>query len=166
MKSSVTSRAEGRILVGLAGLGSAAALLAAFGFQYLGGLYPCGLCLWQRWPHGAAILIAILAGIWGGRILCWLGALAVLVSAGIAFYHSGVELQWWPGPASCSGGSLAAISTADLLNPDISVAEPVRCEEVSWAFLGLSMATWNGLLCLGLAGIWMAAAKRGQAIRP
>ena len=45
----------------LAGLGSAAMLAGAFGFQYIGGMAPCQLCLWQRWPHAAAVLILGLA---------------------------------------------------------------------------------------------------------
>ncbi|MFV0491860.1 MAG: disulfide bond formation protein B [Pseudorhodobacter sp.] len=161
MRSQATLRAEGRLLAALAGLGSAALLLAAFGFQYIGGLFPCELCLWQRWPHAVAIAIAVLSAFLGARHLGWLGALAVLTTAGIAFFHSGVEMGWWEGLASCSGGSLANISASDLLNPDVVIAEPVRCDAVPWAFLGLSMASWNGILSVALAFIWIAAARRG-----
>ena len=68
----------------IATLGSAALLGGAFAFQYIGGLAPCQLCLWQRWPHGAAILIGVLALATGWRGLAWLGALAALTTAGIA----------------------------------------------------------------------------------
>ena len=64
----------------VAGLGSAALLAGAFAFQYLGGLPPCQLCLWQRWPHAAAVLILGLIWLTGWRWLAWL-ALVITLSA-------------------------------------------------------------------------------------
>ena len=101
-----------RLILVAAG-GSAALLLGALAFQYIGGLAPCALCLWQRWPHLVAVIIGALALGLRGPVLPVLGALAVLGSAGIAGFHVGVEQGWWVGLASCSGGSLAGISTAD-----------------------------------------------------
>lgn len=146
----------------LAAAGSAALLLGALAFQYVGGLAPCVLCIWQRWPHLAAVVLGGLALALGGRVwppgLPVLGALAVLASAGIAGFHVGVEQGWWAGLASCSGGSLAGISTADLLNPAIVVAAPVRCDAVAWSLAGLSMAAWNLVISVGLAAVWLRAA--------
>ena len=68
-----------------------ALLLAAFAFQHLGGMAPCKLCLWQRWPHAAAIAIGVLAMAVPGRGFPLLGVLAMLTTAGIALYHTGVE---------------------------------------------------------------------------
>ncbi len=141
-------------------LGSAALLGGAFAFQHLGGLSPCALCLWQRWPHAAAILIGLVALLTGWRGLLWLGALAALATAGIGLFHVGVEQLWWKGLATCTAGSIAGISAADLLNPAADVAAPVRCDAVAWSLLGLSMAGWNMILSMGLAGIWVAAARR------
>lgn len=147
-------------LILLATLGSAALLSGAFAFQYIGGLHPCTLCLWQRWPHAAAIAIGLVALATGWRGLLWLGALAALATAGIGGFHVGVEQGWWQGLASCSAGSIAGISTADLLNPAVDVAAPVRCDAVAWSLAGLSMAGWNMVLSLGLAGVWVLAALR------
>jgi disulfide bond formation protein DsbB len=144
----------------LATLGSAALLGGAFAFQHIGGLAPCQLCLWQRWPHAAAILIGVVALATGWRGLLWLGALAALATAGIGGFHVGVEQGWWEGLASCTAGSIAGISTADLLNPAADVAAPVRCDEIPWQMLGISMAGWNMIASLGLAGVWVAAARR------
>ena len=144
----------------IATLGSAALLGGAFAFQYIGGLAPCALCLWQRWPHAAAILIGVVALATGWRGLLWLGALAALTTAGIGLFHVGVELKWWEGLATCTAGSIAGISTADLLNPAADVAAPVRCDEIAWSMLGISMAGWNAIASLGLAAIWVAAARR------
>jgi disulfide bond formation protein DsbB len=95
-----------RTLIVLATLGSAGLLGGAFAFQYIGGLAPCQLCLWQRWPHAAAILIGVVALLTGWRGLAWLGALAALATAGIGIFHVGVEQLWWEGLASCTAGSI------------------------------------------------------------
>lgn len=150
-----------KTLILLATFGSAALLLGAFGFQHLGGLAPCKLCLWQRWPHAAAILIGavLLAG--GHRLLAWLGALAAAATAGIGLYHAGVEWGWWPGPTSCTGGGmdLGTMTGGDLLSMDGPMGV-VMCDEVVWQMAGLSMAGWNAVISLGLAAIWIAAARR------
>ena len=72
-----------RFLILIATAGSAALLLGAFGFQYLGEMPPCKLCIWQRYPHGAAIVIGVLALMVPMVILPYLGALAALAPAGI-----------------------------------------------------------------------------------
>ncbi len=143
----------------LAGLGSAAMLLAAFAFQHLGGLPPCKMCLWQRWPHAAAALLLIpaLALPWRGwRVL---GLLAALTTAGIGFYHAGVEQMWWPGPDTCTSGPIGGLSTDELL-AQIMAAPVVRCDEIPWSLLGLSMAAWNAVISLGLAGMWAISLRR------
>ena len=144
----------------IATLGSVALLGGAFAFQYIGGLAPCQLCLWQRWPHAAAILIGVVALTTGMRGLLWLGALAALATAGIGAFHVGVEQGWWEGLATCTAGSISGLSTADLLNPAADVAAPVRCDAIAWELLGVSMAGWNVILSLGLAVIWATAARK------
>jgi disulfide bond formation protein DsbB len=146
-------------LILLATLGSAALLGGAFAFQYIGGLAPCQLCLWQRWPHAAAILIGVVALATGWRGLAWLGALAALATAGIGLFHVGVEQLWWEGLASCTAGSIEGISAADLLDPTKDVAAVVRCDEIAWSMLGISMAGWNMILSLVFAGLWLKAAR-------
>lgn len=148
-----------RMLAGLALLGSAAVLLGAFAFQYLGGMQPCTLCIWQRWPHGAAILIGVVALFVPSRMLMVLGAVAVLTSAAIAGFHVGVEQGWWQGLATCSAGSITGLSVDDLLNPDVAVAAPVRCDAIAWSMWGISMAGWNGIVSVFLAAVWIAAAR-------
>ena len=146
-----------KLLILLAALGSAALLAGAFGFQYLGAMAPCELCLWQRWPHAAAVLIGALAVIVGGRAWALLGMGAALTTAGIGVFHVGVEQKWWEGLASCTGNSIAGISTADLLNPNVIVAAPVRCDAIAWSMMGVSMAGWNVVTSLVLALIWLTA---------
>jgi disulfide bond formation protein DsbB len=152
-----------RGLIALAVLGSALLLLAAFGFQHLGGLAPCEMCLWQRWPHGVAIAIGAVALGFPAAMVTLLGALAMAVNAGISLLHTGVERGWWVLNLACSGGAdLSAMDITALLDPSIG-APIVLCTEVAWSMLGLSMASWNGLASLALASIWIAAARAKPA---
>jgi disulfide bond formation protein DsbB len=147
-----------KTLILLASAGSLALLLGALAFQHLGGLAPCKLCLWQRWPHGAAVAVGLAALVLPGRLWPALGALAAAVAAGLGLYHSGVEQGWWPGPGTCSAGSVAGLSPEDLLDQILS-APVVRCDEIAWSLAGLSMASWNALLSLCLVALWLAAAR-------
>lgn len=149
-----------KLLTWTAMLGSVSMLLGALAFQYLGGLLPCVLCIYQRWPHGLAVLVGVLALSLGGRGWLYLGALAAATTAAIGFYHAGVELTWWQGLATCTVDTLQGLSGADLLNTDITLGAPVRCDAVPWSLLGISMAGWNALISAGLALIWLAAARQ------
>lgn len=154
---------NGEKLSFLAGAGSAALLLAALGFQ-AAGYAPCELCILQRWPHVAAVGIALLIWLTGRvRALAVLGMAATGIAMGLAIYHSGVEIGWWPGPTHCSGGvgNIAAMSTQDLM-ARLQEAPVTRCDEVTWRFIGLSMASWNAICSAILAVIWGMAARRGR----
>ncbi|MGR3759486.1 disulfide bond formation protein B [Roseobacteraceae bacterium NS-SX3] len=150
-----------QLLVLAAAGGSAALLLAAFGFQYLGDMAPCKLCIWQRYPHGAAVGIGALALVVSGPALPWLGALAALATAGVGGYHTGVERGWWEGPSTCTSGPIGGLSP-DQLMEQIMAAPLVRCDEVPWELFGLSMASWNAIASLVLAGLWIAAANHAR----
>ena len=143
-----------------AGLGSLALLVGAFGFQFIGGLQPCQLCLWQRWPHAAAVVILLAVLVTGWRGLLWLGALAALATAAIGVFHVGVEQQWWQGLATCSVNTLSGVGVADLLDPTKDVAQPVRCDAIAWEMWGVSMAGWNVILSTVFALMWLSAARR------
>ena len=139
-------------------------LVAALASQYVGGLEPCELCIWQRWPHLAAIAFGAGYLLTGSRFLAALAAASLVVGSSIAAYHVGVEQQWWAGPGACSGTGLGEMTGSELL--DITVADTiVRCDEVAWSMFGLSMAAWNGLLSAGIAAVWGAALTPGSAGR-
>ncbi|WP_271879482.1 disulfide bond formation protein B [Phaeobacter italicus] len=147
-----------RLLIILAGAGSAALLLGAFGFQYIGEMAPCKLCIWQRYPHGAAVVIGAVALAFPLLILPYLGALAALATAGVGAYHTGVERGWWEGPSTCTSGPIGNLS-ADELMQQIMSAPLVRCDDVPWEMLGLSMASWNAVASFVLALLWISAAN-------
>ncbi len=147
-------------LVLLAAIGSALMLAGAFAFQYLGEMPPCKLCIWQRWPHGIAAVLGLVIWLMPNRLVAFVGMLVVLFGAGVAFYHAGVEQMWWAGPDSCTG--LPDLGGA--LSGDSLWARPiVRCDEIPWQMFGLSMAAWNGVISLGLAGMWALGWRKGFA---
>ena len=141
----------------LALLVPAVALAVAFGSQYLGGLVPCEMCWWQRYAHMAALALALLAFLVRGRALVWLAALAIAVSGAIGFYHAGVELHYFKGFTQCTSPVAAGGSTDDFLKA-IMNAPLVRCDDIQWSFLGISMAGWNAILSLGcaLSILWLS----------
>ena len=145
-------------LVLIAMIGSALLLLGAFAFQHIGGLAPCKMCIWQRWPHGAAIVIGLTALALPVALLLLAGALAAALTGAIGVYHMGVERGWWKGPDTCTSGDISNLSSDDLLNQIMS-APLVRCDDVAWQMLGLSMAGWNAVISFGLAVIWLMALR-------
>lgn len=163
-RAPVSRAALGRLLALLLPL---ALLGGALGSQHLGGLHPCEMCYWQRWPHGAAILLAALAFTAPAqssrsRTLTLVAALAIAVSGAIGVYHAGVEAKVFEGFTTCTALARGG-STADLLE-QITHAPLVRCDQVQWRFLGISMAGWNAILSLGgAAAIIMLTLRRGRA---
>jgi disulfide bond formation protein DsbB len=134
-----------------------ALLGGALGSQYIGGLHPCEMCYWQRWPHAAAILLALLAFTSPAesvrsRNFTLAAALAIAISGIIGVYHAGVEARVFEGFTSCTAVAHGG-TTADILK-QITQAPLVRCDQVQFRFLGISMAGWNAILSLfGAAAI-------------
>jgi disulfide bond formation protein DsbB len=142
-----------------------ALLGGALGSQYIGGLHPCEMCYWQRWPHGVAIGLALIAftapaETSRSRALTLLAALAIAVSGAIGVYHAGVEAKVFEGFTQCTAVG-KGLSTAELLE-QISHAPLVRCDEVQFRFLGISMAGWNAILSLSGAALILALSLRAK----
>ena len=136
-----------RLAQWLAVLVPAGLLAGALGSQHLGGLHPCEMCYWQRYPHWAAVALGILSFLLPSfrRTLVLLAALAIAVSGVIGVFHAGVELGWWEGLTSCTSSGAATLE-------DILAAPVVRCDQVQFSFLGVSMAGWNAAISLVTAG--------------
>lgn len=141
----------------LATLGSAALLIGAWTFQYF-GYAPCKLCIWQRWPHGAAVVIGLIALWMPVAILLMLGALAAFLTGAVGVYHMGVEKKWWEGPDTCTSGDISDLSASELMN-QILTAPLVQCDVVAWDLLGLSMAGWNAVISFALVFVWIKAIR-------
>lgn len=133
----------------LAALFSAMMLSAAFVAQYGFHLHPCDLCIKQRYPYAAIVAIGIGAAFFlksarAQRLALMLVALLFVVDGGIAFYHAGVELGWFPGPSGCSSASTGNETLEDLRR-QIMEAPLVTCDQAMAHVLGLSLAAWNAL---------------------
>ncbi len=134
-------------------------LAGAYTSEYVFGLYPCEMCWWQRWPHFAALVPAILAFFAsnGGvqRVLTALAAMAILTSGLIGGFHAGVEYGWWQGLTTCCSDIAAGADTLEsILNAPL-----IRCDVAPWSLFGISLAGYNFLLSCGgataiLLGIW------------
>ena len=140
---------------------SVAVLGAAFAFQYLGGLAPCELCILQRWPYVATIVLSAVAvaAPHAERPHLWLCAAVFTVGFAIAAYHVGVERHWVAGPEACTGGPERAASLEELRRR-LMATQVVRCDEPAWTLFGVSMAGYNAVASFALAAFAVAAARR------
>jgi disulfide bond formation protein DsbB len=142
---------------------SAGSLLAAFFFQYVVGLQPCILCIWQRWPYAAVIVLTILvltaahAPKLRAALLALCGV-ALLIGGGVAAFHVGVEQHWWTGTPNCGVPDTA--NSIEALRAQIMAAPVVRCDQVAWSLFGISMAGYNILISLALAAVAFVSARR------
>lgn len=135
-------------------------IAGALGSQYIGHLYPCEMCWWQRWPHYAAIAIGVLALLvpQGStrRIVIALAAGGVLTSGLIGVYHAGVEYHWWQGMTACTS-TLGTQSIKDMLSAPL-----IRCDTPQWTLFGISLAGFNALLSIpgALLAFWFLLQER------
>ncbi|QJB69836.1 disulfide bond formation protein B [Parasphingorhabdus halotolerans] len=135
-----------RIAYALALIIPAALLGGALISQYVFGLYPCEMCMWQRWPHYIALGFAALAMALRNhelsKSIVVAAALAVLVSGLIGGFHAGVEYGWWEGLTACA---TTVPASGDMLD-SIMNAPLVRCDVAPWSLFGISLAGFNFLL--------------------
>ncbi len=144
-----------RLALGVPALLLAGAYVSEYGF----GLFPCEMCWWQRYPHFAAVLLALVSTVTQPKRL-WIGlaALAILVSGLIGAFHAGVEYRWWEGVTACAsnveggGDPLEAIMNAPL----------VRCDVAPWTLAGISLAGFNAIISTlsAVAIFWLVAKDR------
>ena len=163
LETSKAHQSESYRLGGLMLFISAASILTALGFQYLGGYDPCALCLMQRYAYYAAIPLLFVAMALASErpkfagFIFLLVAIAFLANAGLGTYHAGAEWKFWPGPETCSGGAAALPKTAAEMLQGME-NRAVRCDEAAWRLFGLSFAGWNVLISLALFALGLRAA--------
>jgi len=160
-------------IAALALAASVALLAGAHAFENFGGLAPCILCLQQRDAHWVALAIAVglLIAFYaaprlprqGVSILFVALTIAYLAGAGLAGYHMGVEWQWWEGPQACAAGNSGGFSVEDLANSLSQAPSGPSCDDVAWSLFGISMAGYNFLFSLALAGLGVLGLKKSLA---
>ena len=137
-----------------------ALLGGALASQYIGGLYPCELCWFQRYPHIVALVLAVLAFVVPGRgtqrLLVALAAVAVLVSGAIGVFHAGVEYHWWQGFTECTSTMTGPVTLESIMKAPI-----VRCDVAQWTLGGISLAGFNAVFSIaGAIAIFWALRRR------
>ena len=139
---------------------AAATLAGAWFFQLVLGLVPCPLCLEQRYAYYLAVPLGVLVALAAakdaprGIVLAGLAllVLAALGNAVLGTYHAGVEWKFWQGPTDCTG-PIGNLGSAGSLLERLDTVKVVRCDEIQWTFLGLSLAGYNVLISLLMAAI-------------
>ena len=139
---------------------AAATLAGAWFFELVLDIRPCPLCLEQRYAYYLAIplggLVALAASRDVPRAVLVIGlallALAALGNAGLGAYHAGVEWKFWQGPTDCTG-TIGNLGSAGNLLERLDTVKVIRCDDVQWRFLGLSLAGYNVLISLLMAAI-------------
>lgn len=138
----------------------AALLGGALMSQYVGKLYPCELCWFQRYPHGVAIILAALAFAAPGRgvqrLLVALAGVAVLLSGLIGVFHAGVEYHWWQGFTECTSTMTGPVTLESIMKAPI-----VRCDIAQWRLGGISLAGFNAIFSIaGAIAIFWALRRK------
>jgi disulfide bond formation protein DsbB len=127
------------------------------------GYAPCYLCLLQRWPYYAAIVLLPVAALATRKSFSMRRAALILflllfaTSALFGFYHAGIEWKWWPGPSTCTAGSGQLTGLPDLSRPVI------LCDEAALRIFGLSLAGWNAAISAGIAALMARASRYGSS---
>jgi len=132
------------------------ALVSQYGF----GLHPCEMCYWQRWPHQAAIVLALLALLLRGndgamRALTLLAAVAIAISGAIGIFHAGVEYGWWQGLTTCSSTGSGPVTLDSIMAAPI-----VRCDVPQWTLGPISLAGFNAIFSLAAAAFVLTLLRR------
>ena len=148
---------------------AAATIAGAWFFQLVLEILPCPLCLEQRYAYYLAVPLGLLVAFAASReaprpvLLAGLAllALAALANAGLGTYHAGVEWKFWQGPTDCTG-PVGNLGSAGNLLERLDTVKVIRCDEVQWRFLGLSLAGYNVLISLLMASVaaWGLVATR------
>lgn len=159
-----------RTLPALLALACIGALGTALASQYWGGLFPCVLCIYQRYAYGAALALSAAALVAAGhvlarRVLLLLTGLAFAAGSAIAAFHVGVEQRWWQGTPGCHAPQFPAGATVEQMRELLENQPFAPCDVVPWELFGISMAGFNALASALLAALsWWAAF--GTATRP
>ncbi|MBB6427992.1 disulfide bond formation protein B [Sphingopyxis sp. JAI128] len=132
------------------------ALVSQYGF----GLHPCEMCYWQRWPHQAAILLALLALLLrrndrAMRIFTLLAAVAIAISGAIGVFHAGVEYGFWEGITTCATGAGGPVTLDSIMNAPL-----IRCDTAQWTLFGISLAGFNAIFSAGAAALVLTLLRR------
>lgn len=131
-------------------------LIIVFYFEHVLGLIPCKLCIWQRLPHFAVVVLGVLMLFKNkyNLTICLMCTITITAGLVLSGYHVGIEYKIWPGPSSCSGGNILNKEDSEVFLEALLNTSIVKCDEVPWSFLMISMAGWNFIISMLLSIFW------------
>ena len=133
------------------GLASLSLLIGAYSLEIFAKLEPCKLCIWQRWPHAIIVILALSGlGVIKNNWMLLLICLSAIIGGTLGFYHTGVEQGWWSGPGGCSN-QLGTKTDISNLTTMLLATPVVKCDQIAWSLLGISMAGWNSISSFSIA---------------
>ena len=135
-------------------------LSIAYFIQYILGHKPCNLCIIERIPYIAAIILISLIFILNSyhKIISSLILIFFIFGAVVSFYHFGIEQGFFNESLVCNLGNSQPLNKEELLN-QLKKTEIVSCKDVTFKFLGLSLATINTIISLILSVIMVKIIK-------
>ena len=135
-------------------------LSTAYFIQYVLGHKPCNLCIIERIPYIAAIILISLIFILNRyqKIISSLILILFIFGAVVSFYHFGIEQGFFSESLVCDLGNSQPLNKEELLN-QLKKAEIISCKDVTFRFFGLSLATINTVISLILSGIMTKVIK-------
>jgi len=135
-------------------------LSIAYFIQYVLGHKPCNLCIIERIPYIAAVILISLIFILNRyqKIISSLILIFFIFGSVVSFYHFGIEQGFFSESLVCDLGNSQPINKEELLN-QLKKAEIVSCKDVTFRFLGLSLATINTIISIILSGIMIKVIK-------
>ena len=134
-------------------------LSIAYFVQYILGHLPCNLCLIERIPYIAAVILISLMFLIRKYMVPIISIVLIFFIFGalISFYHVGIEQGLFDESLLCIDNSSESLSKEQLLEQLKN--NPISCKDVTFRFLGLSLATINAIISLILSGIMIKVLK-------
>ena len=122
-------------------------LLSAIYIEYILGVKPCILCLYQRVPYIIAIFFCFF-GYYNLKNKLWIYLLVItfLISAILSGYHVGIENNVFNEFSGCTSNNSNIVNKDELLKV-LKETQP-NCKDVTFKLLGFSLATINLFLSI------------------
>ena len=133
---------------------SLVALITAYFVEYILGYQPCNLCLMERIPYAAALLIILISYKFKNleKQFTLLLIIIFFASSILSLYHLGIEQGFIEESLVCDlQKSLKILSKEEILQ-QLQVKK-VNCKDVTFKIFGLSLTTFNIIISILLTTI-------------
>jgi len=125
------------------------ALISAYFIEHMLGYQPCSLCLYERVPFFLAILIILINYKYDKLEKYFILLLAIIffVATMLSLYHLGIEQGFIQESLLCDLEKGANITDKDEILKQLQL-KSISCKDVTFKILGLSLTSYNFMICL------------------